>query len=68
MQLHEAAKVLEVQGDDQVNMLLADGWKLLAVTSGTDVRDSTRSAVCYVLGRPAEKPVEFPNLNPRALR
>lgn len=68
MQLHEAAKVLEVQGDDQVNLLLADGWKLLAVTSGTDVRDTTRSAVCYVLGKPATKPVEFPDLNPRALR
>lgn len=55
MQLHEAARVIEVQGDEEANRLLAEGWKLLAVTSGIHVRDSARSAVCYVLGKPAEK-------------
>lgn len=64
MQLHEAAKVIEVQGDEEANRLLAEGWKLLAVTSGIHVRDSGRSAVCYVLGKPAAKkdPLEGVNL------
>lgn len=55
MQIHEAGQVVEVLGDEQANRMLADGWMLLAITSGIHPRDSQRSTVCYVLGKPKPK-------------
>lgn len=61
MQLHEAAEIMTAPNNALANEKLAEGWKLLAVSTqgkGGDVHP------CYVLGKPAEKkdPLEGVNL------
>ena len=53
MQMSDAAEILQLFGTDLVNKKLAEGWKLLAVTSSTygDAKDGNIRP-CYVLGKP----------------
>jgi hypothetical protein len=55
MQMHEAAKVVQVVGDENANEKLADGWRLLAVLPGPPLGSSSSTSVVYVLGK--RKPV-----------
>ncbi|SEM38642.1 hypothetical protein SAMN03159362_4521 [Pseudomonas sp. NFIX51] len=52
MQMHEAAQVLEVIGEETANERLAEGWKLLAVLPGLPRGSSSSTTVIYVLGKP----------------
>ncbi|PAU55198.1 hypothetical protein [Pseudomonas sp. PICF141] len=58
MQLHEAAEIIEVLGQTKANALLAEGWKLLAVTTATGNDENKNLYVHYVLGKP-EKAVGY---------
>jgi hypothetical protein len=53
MQLHEAAKILSTYDEDLVNENLKIGWKLLAITPGTNDREQQP---CYTLGKFQDKP------------
>lgn len=52
MQLSEADYVLEAYSQNDANKAIKEGWKLLAITSGTNSKTTVESSsVCYVLGR-----------------
>lgn len=51
MQMHEVDEVMQVSGSTSANAKLAEGWKLLAVTSAGNGTDDGRTLVWYVLGR-----------------
>ena len=55
MQMHEADEVVQVAGAANANKRLAEGWTLLAVTSAETESQDGKTAVWYVLGKPAEK-------------
>lgn len=48
MELHDAYKVIEIQGEEGANAKLAEGWKLLTVFAGAN------SQPWYVLGKTRE--------------
>ncbi|PQP06348.1 hypothetical protein C5612_00860 [Pseudomonas frederiksbergensis] len=54
MELHEAAEIIEVSGQNNVNELLAKGWKLLAVTAAAGGDENRNLYVHYVLGKPSQ--------------
>jgi len=51
MQLHEAAEIISVYSEDLVNDNISNGWKLLAITSGTFENERQP---CFILGKPAK--------------
>ncbi|MBA1218176.1 hypothetical protein [Pseudomonas fulva] len=62
MQMSDAVEVKQIFGDDRVNALLAEGWKLLTVVASTygDGKDNVVRP-CYVLGKP-KAPVLSPGV------
>ncbi len=54
MELHEAAEIIEVLGQNNANKLLATGWKLLAVTTATGGDENRNLYVHYVLGKTSQ--------------
>lgn len=54
MQLSEAVEICQAFGPTRVNELLAEGWKLLAVTTSTygDAKEG-KVLPCYTLGKAA---------------
>ena len=54
MQLSDAVEITQVFGAGRVNELLAEGWKLLAVTTSTygEAKEG-KMLPCYVLGKAA---------------
>lgn len=48
MQLHETTEVCEATSTEQANELMANGWKLLAVTT---IGGPGGHKPCYVLGK-----------------
>ncbi len=55
MHMHEAAEVVQVAGAGNANKKLAEGWTLLAITSGSNGAERDQQVVWYVLGKPPEK-------------
>lgn len=55
MQMHEVGEVTQVTGAGNANKKLAEGWTLLAVTSGSNGAERDQQVVWYVLGKPPEK-------------
>lgn len=49
----DVGEVAEAWGTEEVNKMLADGWKLLAVVQGTV--PNAQSHIKYVLGKPKAK-------------
>lgn len=60
MQLHEAGEIKEVFGPEKVNQALAEGWRIIAVTSATRLSSGQEVIdVCYTLAKPASTPGFF---------
>lgn len=53
MQLHEAGEVIEISGDERTNVMLREGWTLIAVVPQFPRYDHSPT-VTYVLGRKRE--------------
>lgn len=52
MQLHEVKEVVESSDVDEVESLIAGGWKLIAVVSGQRyISGQSTTGPVYVLGR-----------------
>lgn len=60
MQMHEVGEVVQVAGAGNANTKLAEGWKLLAVTSAGNGQPNGQSFVWYVLGKPAKPASQLP--------
>lgn len=54
MQMSDAVEIVQAFGASRVNELLAEGWKLLAVTTSTygDAKEG-KVLPCYTLGKAA---------------
>lgn len=60
MQMSEAVEVVQVAGASSANNMLAEGWKLLAVTSAGNGQNNENTFVWYVLGKPAAPDAHAP--------
>lgn len=60
MQMSEAVEVVQVAGAGNANNKLAEGWKLLAITSAGNGLSDGKTFVWYVLGKPAAPSVQEP--------
>ncbi|UZE22187.1 hypothetical protein LOY67_19380 [Pseudomonas sp. B21-056] len=57
MQLHEVDVIQELFSVKDVNEALADGWRIVAVTSSAELATGESAPVaCYVMGRRIKKP------------
>jgi len=65
MQMHEAVEVVQVAGAGNANTKLAEGWKLLAVTSAGNGQADGKTFVFYILGKPAPPPEMAKTINMR---
>ncbi|WP_027925906.1 hypothetical protein [Pseudomonas sp. URMO17WK12:I12] len=60
MQMSEAVEVIQVAGASSANTKLAEGWKLLAVTSAGNGQNDGKTFVWYVLGKPSAPAAQAP--------
>lgn len=68
MQLHEVTEVQDVYDSVEANRLLDQGWKLIAVTSGSLPSDLHHSVACFVLGRKKKTVMEQAIAKARTLK